>query len=103
MRDQCFGVAKIVRNRRNVQIIGKTESISLVCPHIKSNEIAAARHLPTGEIILRMGFVAGINHTSHLVMSVQKVHQLFGIVAMGIDAHGQCLKAFQHDPSIEGG
>ncbi|GIR10270.1 MAG: hypothetical protein CM15mP21_5320 [Hyphomicrobiales bacterium] len=85
-----------------LQIIGKTESISLVCPHIKSNEIAAARHLPTGEIILRMGFVAGINHTPTFVMSVQKSTSFSALSQWASTRTGSVSRLFSMTQALKG-
>ncbi len=81
-----------------------SESVNalLTALDVDGEERRAARHLPAGQIILRMALVVRIDDPVDLGMVGQRRGHLFRAVGHALDPEGIGFEALEQDPGIEG-
>src|SRR4029079_8232604 len=62
VRHEALGVAEIVGDLEDLERVHETEGLALPTLHLESDHWTATRHLPLGELSLRMIVAAGIEY-----------------------------------------
>src|SRR5579875_3766800 len=89
MRDERFGVAEIVGDGDERKLIGESECRLLAACDFKSNESAAARHLPPDKTGLGMIRPARIANLENVPVAAQKFRDPFSVLRLLADAQGK--------------